>query len=331
MLTNINHQRKFQKAQFLLIVTLIALLLSGCGGANSPKTYTIGLVNVSVNLEPLLESFKAGLAEAGYVEGKNVTYIYDGPVSADALPSLLENLKAKKVDLVYTLGTPASLQAKKNLEGTDIPIVFSIVNDPVKSGIVLDVLKPGGNITGVQLGSVIFKRVEWLLAVAPGIKRLDVIHNPTDAGSVQGLAELTKAAAQFNLELKVREASTTEEITAAVNYIPDDVDGIFILPATTITSQVKVLIKVANERKLPLSAPAISDVQDGGLTSFGWESKTLGQQAARMADQVLRGAKTSDLPIETADSVLGLNMKTANLIGLNIPADVIRQAIVIVR
>lgn len=323
------NKKLFHISSILLLVTLI---VSACGGTSKPETFTIGVVNVSASLQPVFDSFKAGLAEAGYVEGQNVTYIYDGPVNADVLPALFESLKEKKVNLILSLGTAPTTQAKKSLEGTDIPVVFAPVADPVKSGIVADLLKPGSNITGVQSGSSsMAKRLEWLITVAPNIKRIDVIHNPDDNGSVQGLAALTEVAGTFNVELEVREAHTPDEITAALGAMPEDVDAIFVLSASTLTAHIDAFIKASIENKLPLAAPTIGNVNAGALTSFGWESNALGRQVARLADQILRGVKPADLPVETADSVLGLNLKTANLIGLNVPDEVIRQAKVIVR
>lgn len=321
-----------QKAGALLTwVMIAAMFLSGCGGASQPKTFTIGIVNLAASLEEIVNGFKAGLAEAGYVEGQNVTYIYDGPVAPDALSALYESLKAKKVDLVYSVGTAATAQAKKSLEGTSIPVVFAPVTDAVKSGFVADLLKPGGNLTGVQIGNVIPKRLEWLTVIAPGVKRIYIVHNPNDNGSVQGLAALNAAAPTFKVELEVHEARTPDEIVAAIGAVPDNVDALFVLSAVTIVAHVDAFVQAANSHKLPLATSNITDLEVGALTAFGVEDDTLGREAARLAAQVLRGVKPADLPVETTDSVLGLNLKTADLIGLNIPDTIIRQAKVVVR
>jgi putative tryptophan/tyrosine transport system substrate-binding protein len=329
---NNNPQTKSPKVWALLTgVMIAAMFLSGCGGDSKPKTFTIGIVSVAASSQPVVDGFKAGLVEAGYVEGQNVTYIYDGAVTADALPALFESLRNKKVDLVFSIGTPPTVQAKKSLEGTNIPVVFGPVSDPVKSGFVADLLKPGGNFTGIQVGNVNPKRLEWLMAVAPGIKRIYVVHNPDDSSSVQGLAALTEAASIFKVELETREARTPDEITAALGTIPDNVDALFMLTSPLFTAQIDAFVEAANQHKLSLSAPNISSVEAGALMAFGTESNAVGRQSARLADQILRGVKPADLPVETADSVLGLNLKTANSIGLTIPDAVIRQSKVVIR
>jgi len=322
------------KAFYLILVIALttSILLSACGASNQKEIYKIGVVNLAPPLEPILEGFKAGMEETGYVEGQNITYIYDGPAAnPDALDGVLENLKNEKVDLVLTFGTLATLTAKESLAETDIPIVFGPVTDPVASGIVTDVLNPGGNITGIQTGNPTPKRLEWLLKINPEIKRMYTFNNPDDNSSVQALAALTQTALIFNVELVIRDTSTPEEITAALNEMPDDIDAIFLPASAFFEKNNDQFVKFANEQKLPLATPATANVRDGALTSFGHDNVPLGRQASHLADQILRGIKPADLPIESADLFLSINLKTAEIIGLSIPDEIIRQADIIVR
>jgi putative tryptophan/tyrosine transport system substrate-binding protein len=268
----------------------------------------------------------------GFIEGQNITYLYDGPAAnPDALNGVLENLKSKKVDLVLSFGTTATLKAKQALEGTDIPVIFGPVTDPIGSGIVTDLQKPGGNLTGIRTGNPAPKRLEWLMAIAPEIQRIYVFNNPTDNSSVQGLAALTETAPFFNVELVVRDASTVEEIDAGLSAIPEDVDAIFIPASAFFEAQMGKFISAADEHKLPLAAPATANVTVGALTSFGHDNVPLGKQASRLAVQILNGVKPADLPIETADLFISINLKTAGIISLNVPNEVIRQADIVVR
>jgi len=329
---------KYMKATYkalylILAIALIAsFLLSACGAASQKKIYKIGVVNLAPPLEPILEGFKAGMEEAGYVEGQDITYIYDGPAAnPDALNGVLDNLKNEKVDLVLTFGTLATLTAKESLAGTDIPIIFGPVTDPVASGIVADVLNPGGNITGIQTGNPTPKRLEWLLKFDPEIKRLYTFNNPEDNSSVQALEALKQTAPIFNVELVIRDTSTPEEIAVALNEMPEDIDAIFLPASAFFERNNNQFVKFANEHKLSLAAPATANVRDGALTSFGHDNVPLGQQASHLADQILRGTKPADLPVESADLFVSINLKTAEIIGLNIPDEIIRQANVIVR
>jgi len=316
----------------VITIILASLILNACGTSNQSKMYKIGVVNLAAAFDPILDGFKEGMEELGYVEGQNVTYIYDGPAAnPDALDAVFENLKSEKADLVLTFGTLTTLRAKESLANTDIPIIFGPVTDPVASGIVENVLNPGGNITGIRTGNPTPKRLEWFLKIAPGIKHTYVFNNPNDNSSVQALAALSETAPKLNVELEVVDATNPDEISAALSEMPNDVDSIFIPASATFEANMDLFVKVANERKLPLAAPATANTWQGALTSFGHDNVPLGRQASRLADQILRGVNPSDLPIESADLFVSLNLMTAKVIGLYIPDDVIRQADIVVR
>ena len=314
------------------MVIISILMLSGCGDTGQHETYTIGVVNLAAAFDPILEGFKTGMEEAGYKEGENVTYLYEGPAAnPDALDEVLENLKSQDVDLVLTFGTTATLKAKQLLEGTDIPVIFGPVTDPVSAGIVTDLINPGGNITGIRTGNPTPKRLEWLMAIAPDIKRIYVFNNPNDKSSAAAIEALAETASLYGVELVVRDAGNPEEIDAGLSSIPEDVDAIFIPASAFYEAQISKFIDAANQRKLPLAAPATANVWTGALTSFGHDNIPLGKQASRMAVQILSGVKPSDLPIENADLFLAINLLAANTIGLNIPDEILRQADIIVR
>lgn len=326
-------KRSYRTFSLIIIVTLItSLALSACAGTGQKEMYTIGVLNLSASFDPILDGFKTGMEEAGFVEGENVTYIYDGPAAnPDALDEILAKLKAQKVDLILTFGTTATLRAKTALEGTDIPVIFGPVTDPISSGIVTDLQKPGGNLTGIRTGNPSPKRLEWLKAMASGIKRIYVFNNPNDGGSVSGLAALTETAPLFDVELVVHDASTADEVVAGLSAIPEDVDAIFVLASAFLEAQMDKFIEAANEHQLALSAPQTANVVAGALTSFGHNNVPLGRQASRLAVQIFRGVNPSDLPIETADLFVSINLQTAGKIGLYIPDDIIGQADIVVR
>lgn len=324
---------KFNKQQ-MLVVTLfivVGLLLSACG-TTQPKTVTIGVVNLTPALDPVFDGFKAGMAELGYVEGENVTYIYEGPVgSIEALGPAIQNLIKQDIDLLLALSTPATLQAKQAVEGTDIPVVFAPVNDPVQSGVVDSLRHPGGNLTGIRVGGFVPKELEWLLAIAPGTTRLFVPHNPDDNSAVLGLAALNEAADTLGVELVIGEASTPDEIMATVETIPEEVEAIILLPDNLMIAHIDDFVEAALERDLPLSSVAYPQVEAGALMSYGPGFFQLGEQVARLADKILQGTAPADLPVETADFFLSINLQTAQAIGLDISDDVLQQADTIIR
>lgn len=323
----INSHRAFYMALILLF------LLSACGSATNRKDiYKIGVVNLAPSFDPILEGFMNGLEEAGYKEGQNFIILYDGPAAnPDVVDDVLETLKNEKVDLVLTFGTLATIKAKESLANTDIPIIFGPVTDPVASGIVEDVKNPGGNITGIQTGNPTPKRLEWLLKIDPEIKRLYTFNNPDDNSSIQALTALKKTAPIFNVDLVIHDASTPEEIAIALDEMPDDIDAIFIPASAFFERNNDQFVKFANDHHLPLAVPATANVKDGALTSFGHDNVPLGQQASHLADQILRGVKPADLPIESAELFVSINLNSAEIIGLIIPDEIIRQANIVIR
>ena len=313
------------------IATIVTLfVLAGCGSA--PKTYSIGVISITPVLEPVLRGFKAGMAEAGYVEGRNVTYVYDGPTgSLEALGPVATNLSGQDVDLILSLGTPPTMHAKQAIEGTDIPVVFGPVNDPVASGLVDSLVRPGGNLTGIQARGFIPKNLEWLLMTAPQVKRVFVPHNPNDRSSVLGLQDLERAAEELGVELVVQQAGTPEEMSAVSKAVPADVDAIFVLPDSLAVTHIKDFVHVAIERNLPVSSVGQAQVEAGALMSYGVDFVEIGRQAATLATKIFEGAAPSDLPVETAEFFFTVNLRTAAAIGLNISNETLRTANHVVR
>jgi putative ABC transport system substrate-binding protein len=316
----------------IVVITLIGLLLTACGAGqpapSTPKVFTIGVVSGGSNMDPVLEAFKAGIGELGYTEGKNLAYIYNGAASSpDKLAAIAQSVVSAKVDLILALSTPATKAAQQATAGTNIPVVFLPVIDPVQSGIIQSVDKPGGNLTGIRIGpEVNGQRLEWLIKITPKIKRVYVPHDPGDDASVLALAAVKDSASKLGLDLDVHEMKNADEITAAVNSIPDNVDAIYIMPGSQIGSRLTDFIKASLARKLPLTSPIISQIDAGALMSYSWSPPSIGKQAARMVDHILKGTRPADVPTETSEFFLAINLKTAQMIGLDIPDDILRQA-----
>src|SRR2546430_6481771 len=172
--------RRYALIPLVICLSLTSLLLTACGSPTPPKTSTIGVVNYYASLELVLVGFKAQMAALGYVEGNNVTYSYHGLLESDPeiLGGEVKRLLDQKVDLLLTMGTPPTLAAKR--AGTNIPMVFASVMNPVKAGIAESVSHPGGNITGVQIIDGALKAMEWLFTLVPGTKTVYVPYHPDD-------------------------------------------------------------------------------------------------------------------------------------------------------
>ncbi len=316
----------------VILLGITGLLLAGCGGAPKTKTYTIGVVNPSLNQEDTVKGFKEGMTDLGYVEGKNVTYIYNGPVSADKLDAAAESLVKAKVDLILSITTSATKAAQRATAGTDIAVVFIPVTDPVGAGVVASLTRPGGNTTGVTPATQEGKRLEWLLQVAPKVKRIYIVYNPKDQSPLLALKTISATADKLGVELITRKVSTTDEAMLAFKNTPQEADAVFLLPDSMVNARGADVYKIATELKLPTSGPNAATVNDGALTAYGVDLAVAArQQAARLANQILQGTQPADLPVETTQLFAAINLKTARAIGLDIPDDILRQANVLIR
>lgn len=322
----------------LLVIGLTAYRLIDMerGGASSPPT--IGIVHLTEVNADAVAGFKSGMAELGYLEGKTVHYRYDGPAGRiERLDPMLRAQLADGVDLFYTMSTPATRAARRiTLESAGkraaTPVVFGPLNDPVKSGVVADQRRPGGNITGVRLpegGDGL--RLQWLTRVVPKARRILFPYNPNDPSAVASLNEVRQASHWLEVELVPQPVPDVEAILAGIRDLPAGIDAIFLPRDSLIEARVGDYVAAANPRRIPVCGPSADMVKAGALLSYGFSQWEIGHQVARFADQVLRGVPPADLPVETAHNYLALNLATARVIGLDIPNALLRQAHKLVR
>ncbi|MEW6665063.1 MAG: ABC transporter substrate-binding protein [Thermodesulfobacteriota bacterium] len=324
--------RRSTCCSILIGAVLLGMVQAACDNQKA-KTHTVGVMNVVQALDQTVVGFKEGMAELGYVEGKNVRYLYNGATrDISRLSATAQTLLAAKVDLILTITTPATLAAKQATAGTGLPVVFAVATDPVGAGIVDSMQHPGGHITGVAFGIQEARRIEWLVRIAPKIRHIYVPFNPKDQSPVLALKMVRTAAAKLGVELITREVHDAETLNDAILNIPGEADAVFLLPDSLMTTRLTDMVTMATKRNLPVSAANVSNVKsDHVLTAFGIDLPLCGKQAARLADQIFKGARPADLPVEIAEFYLAINLKVAETIGIAIPDEILRQADMIIR
>lgn len=315
----------------LVWLLVITTLLSACGGTAQPKTYTIGVINYVPLLDQVFEGFKARMTQLGYVEGQNVTYIYHGVTAPNpqSMEREVRSLLDQQVDLLLTMGTLPTLTAKRAVEGTDIPVVFAPVINPVEEGAVASISHPGGNVTGVQNGLTIGKALEWLHRVAPRARKMYIVYHPDDEVARTSIGPLPKVAAALGVELVLNEARSPSDALAIIESMPQDA-ALFFVPTPSL-EPLSALIGAAVQRGIVVGSNNHTHLQAGAVVTYAASFTAMGAQAAQMADQILKGAKPADLPVETAEIFLRINLKTAQSIGLEIPDTILRQADTVLR
>jgi len=287
-------------------------------------------VNVRPAMKARVEAFQQGLRELRYVDGQNVLIEYRfAEGNPERLRGLADELVRLKVDVIVTEGTTATRFAKEAT--STIPIVMAQDPDPVGTGFVASLARPGGNITGLSnlrsdLGG---KRLEILKDTIPGLARVAIIGTSTTPGNTQALADVERAASTFALRLQVLEVLGPKDIETAFNAATTDghAGAVLVLASPYLLSNRAQVADIAARSGIPTMYYTSAYVKDGGLMSYGVSITDLFRRAATYVDRIVKGARPGDLPVEQPTKFeLIINMRAAKAIGLIIPATVLSRA-----
>ena len=291
------------------------------------KIITIGVVQYTKNNITTLAGFKEGMASGGYREGVNVRYIIAGPAtSKQELEPLLKRVLAQKPDLLFVSPTPAARAAKKLTSGQDIPVIFAPVNDPVSAHVVANLEQPEGNLTGVRLSESEGMRLASLKRVLPSLNTVFVPYSPGDKSAEASLSALRKASSKLGVTLVTKPFSRDINLQNEIDYIPQDIDAVFLPREGLVMSRIKNFAALCLERKLPLSTPRYRQVELGALTGYGFVGFEIGRQASRQARKILSGATVAETPVEASTDYLFINLETARKIGIAIGENILEDA-----
>jgi putative ABC transport system substrate-binding protein len=298
-----------------------------------PRVGFLGATSASA-ISARLDAFRQGLRDLGYVERKNILIEYryaEGKL--DRLPELAAELVRLKVDVMVLAGSAAIRPAK---EATNtIPIVMANDADPVGSGVIASLARPGGNITGLSnlAPEISGKRLELLKEIVPTLSRVAVFGNSTNPGTAQALKEMEVAAGVFKVQLQYVDVRGPKDIETAFRAASKGhSDALLVLQAGVFNSHRKQIADLAVRSQLPAIYHAREWVEDGGLMSYGVSVTDLYRRAATYVDKILKGAKPADLPVEQPKKFeFIINLKAAKQIGLTIPPNVLARADRVIR
>jgi len=279
--------------------------------------------------ENLVEPFRQGLHDLGYVEGKNILVEYRWAEGKyDRFPALIGELVAQKVEIIVTAGTPAALAVKK--AAPSIPLVVAAAGDPIGTGLIESLAHPGGNITGLSgMGMDLeAKRLELLREVIPKLSHVAVFWNPTSPLQVNSEKEVQAAARAFKMKVLSLGVQAPEQFDNAFTTIRRERPrALLVLPDRLFLHNRARIMEFATKQHLPGVYAYVELVEAGGLMSYGPSYADMHRRAATYVDKILKGAKPADLPVEQPTKFdFVINLKTAKLISLPIPANVLARA-----
>jgi len=312
---------------WVAVAILLWLPTHAAEAQEAPRPFRIGVLNAAwAASHPTVEGLKAGLKGFGFVDGRDMTFdIRFTEGKLDAMPAAAEALVKAGVDLIFT-SQEAATQAAKDATKS-VPIVFTLVGDPVGAGIVSKLAHPGGNVTGISSlqTELVAKRLEVLKTLTPAVRRVWLIYYGVDLGTTPMIAKALEAAQRMNLEVLPKGVLDAGELRRVLREVRRE-DAVLAPEGSNPDLTIAII-----ERSLALRVPAVFGtalwIGYGGLISYGPDYYAQGVQAAALVAKVLRGTRPQDLPVEGAERIdLAVNLKTADLFGLAVPRKILLRA-----
>jgi putative tryptophan/tyrosine transport system substrate-binding protein len=326
----------WKKLYSILILILVVTVAVSFGQEKKPKKMLkIGVTQIVSHpaLDTDEKGFEKALAEAGFKEGINVTYDRQNAQGDMAnAQTIAQKFLDAKVDLVHCIATPTSQAVVKTIK--TIPVVFSSVTDPMDAGLVPKTSPPGTksgtNVTGVSDRWPIYMQFEMYTKFVPKAKKWGTIYNAGDANSLVHIKEMKRAAKKLGMELTEATISTSAEtMQAAQSLAGKGVQAITITSDNTAVSSFEAIVKVCNEKKIPLFAGDIGSVPRGAIAAYGLDYFLIGESAGKKAAQILKGKKPGEIPwgpAETEKFSLVISEKSSKAQGVVIPPELLKKA-----
>ena len=308
---------------------LLAAPLAAEAQSAPGRVYRIGVLSLDYPPPGLFEAFQERLRELGYVEGKNVAIESRHPgVKNERLAALADELIRLKVDVILAINTAAVQAAKKAT--TTIPIVMTRVADPVKSGLVASMSRPGGNITGLSFLPEVLsgKQLELLKEALPGVSRVAALWYAGNPGSVITVKGMEDAGAQLGLQLlKLSVQGPSDFLNAFETAARGRTEAVFVVDDALVTRYRVEIVTLARKHSLPVISFYKPFAEAGGLIAYGASTLEMYRHAADYVDKILKGTTPGDLPVQQPTKFdLVINLKTAKALRLAIPPSLLLRA-----
>ena len=314
----------------LTLSLFAAVALAGAAAAQDVKRLAISTIVEVPALVETKDGVIAGLAEKGFVEGKNLESDYQNANgNMPTQQQIAKKFVGDNPDVIVPITTPTS-QAVIATAG-DIPVVFTTVTDPIKAKLISQYEKPGGNVTGVSDAAPIKQQVELIRELIPSIKTIGFVYNPGLDNALAALEELKKQTEPLGISVIESAAPTTNEVVLATKKLIGKVDAVYVPNDTTVVAALEAIVKIGEEVDMPIFAGETGAVARGAVASVGLDYVELGRITGHMVARVLNGEKPGDIDAVIAYQVLtdfkvAVNKKAADAMGVALPDSVMARA-----
>jgi len=320
---------------------ILLLLLIFCGGTPAfsidDTKLTIAIIAYDTQFLEAQIGLKDGLEKLGYFEELNVNFLtYNLKKDLSSIPAIVDKLKQRNCDLIVTITTPVTLVVKKSQQGKHpIPVVFTMVANPLSSGVILDMAKPAGFITGIAYNAfkIMPKKLELFREAFPKIKKLAIFYNHDEEWLSQPIKNLfLPAANQLGFEIMTYHICRHTNFDMIMQAFDPDIEGIFMVPDPVAISIFPNLVKLSRLQKLPMMVLDNSLLPKGGIIGYSPTFFAVGQQAASIVAKILKGTPAGDLAVQTTKNIqLAVSLREANNLQIELHETFLRQCDLILR
>lgn len=287
------------------------------------KIYKVGIGQFAEHgsLDNCRNGFIQGMKEEGFVDGENIAYIYDNAqTDGSAAQQIYNKYATQKVDMAMAIATPMAQVAYSTFNGTDVPVIFTAVTDPIAAELANADGTPAGNVTGTSDKLPVEAQLKLITEMFPNAKNVGILYTTSEVNSVSAIEEYKALAPKYNVEIVVQSIDQGSDMPLAVDAILPKVDVMTNLTDNTVVANMPVLIEKANAKKIPVFGSEIEQVHKGCIASMGLDYIELGKQTGHMAGKILKGeAKASDTRFQVIENAsLYLNTKVIENLGLDV-------------
>ncbi|MGM0410727.1 MAG: ABC transporter substrate-binding protein [Bacillota bacterium] len=320
----VKHAKNFLVVIGIVLMALVLLT----GNSNAEEKLKIGISQIVEHkaLDSAREGFIAAFEEKGLIEKENIEFIKENAQGEfSTAQSIAKKFKNEKVDMVLAIATPTAQAAANEID--DIPVMITAVTDPESAGLVDSMEKPGGNVTGTSDLNPVEEQFELITKIMPDVNSVGVLYNSGEVNSEVQVEIAKDVAKELDIELKEGTVSNSSEVQLAASSLVDKVDAIYIPTDNVIASALPSVLKVTDEKGIPVFASEGAMVEEGAVATKGINYYELGKKTGNMAIKVLNGEDTAEMEVETSEDLdLIINESASKKLDLKIPEELLKNA-----
>ena len=322
-----------KKVLAVMMSAMMGTMMMGMAvqASEEPEAVTVGISQFAErgSLDNCREGFLQGLEEAGYVEGENLTVIYENAQSdTGTAATISDSFVSQGVDLVCAIATPTAMSAYNSCMDTEIPVIYTAVSDPLSAGLIDEEGANVGNITGTCDQLPVKEQLEMIRELMPDAKTVGILYTTSEANSISTIETYKELAGDYGFEIVDTGISTIADVELAVQDLAGKVDCISNLTDNTVVSALQTVLAAANDAGIPVFGSEIEQVRNGCMAAMGLDYVQLGRQTGAMAAKVLKGEATAEeLPYETIEGAsLYVNTEAASNLGYEFSEETLDSA-----